>query len=86
MLCLFIPNFVGTSIEDSQPDGCQLKDLLYVLPSKTRDQVQWLLKLLRLGGVAHSRGHGVSAFWHPGPHPEMGAQSVKEESVLTDED
>jgi ATP-dependent DNA helicase RecG len=57
-------------IVDNQADGCQIKELMDVLPSKTRAQVQYLLKLLREDGKAHYRGFGAISTWYPGLSPE----------------
>jgi ATP-dependent DNA helicase RecG len=57
-------------IEDSSPEGCQLKELMQVLPEKTRGQVQYLLALLRIDGKAHYRSFGMASTWYPGPHPD----------------
>lgn len=57
-------------IEDNQADGSQMNELMQVLPSKTRSQIQYLLKLLMVEGKAHYTGYGTISTWYPGPHPE----------------
>ena len=54
-------------VEDSQPRGCPLKELMAVLPALSRRQVQELLRELKESGQVHSIGTTHAARWHPGP-------------------
>ncbi|HEX8283254.1 MAG TPA: RNA-binding domain-containing protein [Pyrinomonadaceae bacterium] len=65
-----------THIEKYSADGCQLKELMDVIPSKTRAQVQYLLSLLRLEGKAHYTGYGTASTWFPGPDPNSDLSEV----------
>lgn len=67
-------------IEDNGAEGCRLKELMQVLPSKTRGGVQYLLSLLRLEGKAHYSGYGTGAIWFPGPQPEDEGLETNEEA------
>ena len=69
-------------IEDNQTDGSQLKELMQVLPSKSRDQVQYLLRRLREEGKAHYKGYGVIATWYLGQHPEDEELTAGEEGGM----
>lgn len=57
-------------LELTKEEGCQLKELMQVLPSKSRDQVQYLLRSLREEGKAHYIGYGRVSTWYAGPSPE----------------
>lgn len=54
-------------IEDNQLDGSPLQDLLQVLPSLSRNQVQTLLKELKAAGKVHSVGRTRGGKWFSGP-------------------
>ncbi len=57
-------------IRDNDDEGSKLDELLQVLPSLSRDQVQRLLMELRSDGAAHNRGRTSAARWHLGsPQP-----------------
>jgi ATP-dependent DNA helicase RecG len=53
-------------IRESGAEGAPLKELLQVLPSRTRDQVRGLLSELRDERRAHSKGEKKGAKWHTG--------------------
>jgi ATP-dependent DNA helicase RecG len=58
-------------IEMNKDDGSPLRELLQVLPSKTREQVRWLLRKLREEGKIHFTGvGGITSRYYPGPDPE----------------
>lgn len=61
-------------IIDSGQEGCQLKELMQVIPQKSRDQIQYLLRLLREEGKAHYRGYGAISTWYLGP-PDDGKEA-----------
>lgn len=65
-------------IERCSSDGCQLKELMQVLPSKNRGQVQYLLALLRQEGKAHYTGFGTASTWYPGPDPDVEWVNISE--------
>ena len=71
-------------IEDNGSEGCRLKELMQVLPSKSRGQVQYLLTRLRLDGKAYYLGYGTGATWFPGPHPEHEPRVSDEEADIVD--
>jgi ATP-dependent DNA helicase RecG len=58
-------------IVEFQREGARLADLMQVLPSLNRGQVQWLLRELKLEGKAHPVGPTRISRWFPGP--AMGA-------------
>jgi ATP-dependent DNA helicase RecG len=53
-------------IQENRVEGSRLRDLMDVLPSLTRSQVQGLLRTLKKEGRAHSVGPTRSALWYPG--------------------
>ena len=53
-------------IELNKNEGSPYRDLLQVLPSKTREQVRWLLKGLMRDGQIHYKGFGTVSRWYPG--------------------
>jgi ATP-dependent DNA helicase RecG len=57
-------------IKDNRKEGSPLQDLLEVLPSLSRGQVQTLLRELRKEGQVHSVGTTKAGRWFPGPGPE----------------
>lgn len=59
-------------IQDNSGAGSQLGELMEVLPSLSRDQVQRLLRQLRTEGRAHNRRRTRSARWYPGSGPDAG--------------
>jgi ATP-dependent DNA helicase RecG len=56
-------------IQAYQREGSKLKELMEVLPSKTRGQVQSLLKALANDSLIHHVGSTRAALWYPGPTP-----------------
>jgi len=54
-------------IEDCGKEGCPLRDLIEVLPSMTRRQVQVLLRELMTEGRIHVSGKTRGGRWFPGP-------------------
>ena len=64
-------NLLLQHIYDNQKDGSPLKDLMDVLPSLTRNQIQTLLKELKAEGETHPVGATRSARWYPGPSKEV---------------
>jgi ATP-dependent DNA helicase RecG len=77
-------------IENNSAEGCQLGELMQVLPSKSRGQVQYLLRLLSADGKAHYTGYGAVSTWFPGQYQEGEEQNsdndegrtLNDESVL----
>lgn len=57
-------------IRNHQKEGSPLQDLADVLPALSRPQIQTLLRELRAGGKAHSRGRTRAARWYPGEPPD----------------
>lgn len=57
-------------IQDNKQGGSQLRELLQVLPSLSRNQVQTLLRELKVEGQVHSMGHTRAGRWYPGPATE----------------
>lgn len=57
-------------IQENRKEGSRLRDLMDVLPSLTRSQVQVLLRTLKKEGRAHSVGPTRSALWYPGEGSE----------------
>ena len=57
-------------IQDSQPEGSQFQELAQVLPALSRDQVQKLLRSLKVEGRVYSVGQTKSARWYPTPVQE----------------
>ena len=55
-------------IVDHQSEGSQFQDLWQVLPGLTRNQVQSLLRELRLEGRIESKGYAKGARWYPISH------------------
>lgn len=51
--------------------GSQLSELMKLLPSLSRRQVQELLKELQSEGRTHPIGRTRTVRWYPGPEPEM---------------
>lgn len=56
-------------ISDNNAEGSKLVELLQVLPSHTRDQVQKLLLELKAESKVHNKGRTSAARWHLGPIP-----------------
>ena len=56
-------------IRDNRKSGSQLKELMQVLPSLSRAQVQNLLQSLRNEGAIHKVGATKGARWYPGKSP-----------------
>lgn len=56
-------------IRENQKDGSKLRELMQVLPSFSRGQVQKLLKELRKEHRIHHIGSTRAALWYPGPAP-----------------
>lgn len=54
-------------IEDNESEGSPLADLMQVLPSLSRQQVQRLLEELADDGRVHLRGRTRGSRWYPGP-------------------
>jgi len=54
-------------IKENQKDGSRLQELMQVLPSFSRSQIQRLLKELRKEGQIHHIGSTRAALWYPGP-------------------
>lgn len=52
-------------IRNCAEDGCQLGELMQVLPALSRGQVQGLLKELKAEGRIHSIGRTSAARWYP---------------------
>lgn len=53
-------------IQDNQIEGSRLNELVQVLPALSSDQVQGLLRALRLEGRIHKIGHTKGTRWYPG--------------------
>jgi ATP-dependent DNA helicase RecG len=56
-------------IQDNQKEGSQLQELMQVLPSLSRDQVQKLLQDMKFEGRIHSTGYTKGARWYPSRSP-----------------
>lgn len=56
-------------IRDNRKEGSQLKELMQVLPSLSRAQVQNLLQSLKHEGYIYKVGATKGARWHPGKSP-----------------
>jgi len=56
-------------IQDNREEGTPLRDLLQVLPSFSRAQVQTLLRELKSEGLVNSQGRTKGGRWHPSPRP-----------------
>jgi ATP-dependent DNA helicase RecG len=54
-------------IQDSQQEGSQFQELAQVLPALSRDQVQKLLRSLKVEGRVYTVGQTKSARWYPTP-------------------
>lgn len=54
-------------ITDNNDAGSKLDELMQVLPSLTRRQVQRLLEELKTKQQVHSQGRTKAALWHTGP-------------------
>lgn len=52
-------------IHDSRHLGCQLQELMDVLPALSRNQVQTLLREMKRDGILHSVGRTRGARWYP---------------------
>lgn len=53
-------------IEGNTDSGSRLKELMQVLPALTNDQVQTLIKELKVAGKIYKTGATRSALWYPG--------------------
>ena len=56
-------------IQDNRKEGSQLQELMQVLPSLSRDQVQKLLQDLKIEGRIHNIGYTKAARWYLGRSP-----------------
>jgi ATP-dependent DNA helicase RecG len=56
-------------IQDNRNEGTRLQELMQVLPSLSRDQVQKLLQDLKFEGRIHTLGYTKGARWYPGRSP-----------------
>ena len=54
-------------VRDNQKEGSQLQELLQVLPTLSRPQVQTLLRELKSAGLVHHTERTRAARWYPGP-------------------
>lgn len=54
-------------IRDNAAEGSAMKDLMQVLPTLSREQVEWLLHEIRDEGLAHIQGVTRASRWFPGP-------------------
>lgn len=52
-------------IHGNPDDGCQMEELMQVLPTLSRHQIRRLLTELREEGEVHCRGRGKGARWYP---------------------
>ena len=57
-------------IKESDATGSRLSELMQVLPSLSRRQVQELVNELRADKIVHHVGKGTASRWYPGPAPE----------------
>lgn len=57
-------------INDNKKEGSKLQELLQVLPSSSRDQVQTLLRELKKENRIHNLGQTNASRWYPGPLEE----------------
>jgi ATP-dependent DNA helicase RecG len=68
-------NLLLKHIHENAREGSPLKDLMDVLPSKTRGQVRVLLGELRKAQKVHTRGLKRGALWFPGPGASFGSEN-----------
>ncbi len=54
-------------IDENAGQGSPLQELMDVLPSQTRNQVQTLLRELKADGRTHPKGTTRASRWYPGP-------------------
>jgi len=71
-------------IRDNRSAGSQLNDLMQVLPSLTRGQIQRLLRELKEKWTIHKFGQTRGARWYPGPGegqiaPEEGDDAIRKQ-------
>lgn len=59
-------------VTDNQTEGSPLQDLLQVLPSLSKNQVQSMLRDLKAEGRIHCVGNTRSGRWYPGPTDASG--------------
>lgn len=59
-----------------QDEGCQLRELLQVLPHLSRQEVQRLLRELRSEGRVYSVGKTKAARWYPGSPADEASPQV----------
>ena len=52
-------------IEESREQGSPLRELMDVLPSLSRDQIQSLLRNMKRDGIVRSEGRTRAARWYP---------------------
>src|SRR5437667_108617 len=64
-------------IEESGSDGANLPELMQVLPSLSRDQVQKLVQELKSEGRVRLSGWGRSGRWYAGPGPDGDASDPR---------
>ena len=57
-------------IQNSRKEGCQLKELVQVLPALSKGEVQTLMRELQSDGQIHHVGRTKAARWLPGPKPD----------------
>ncbi len=68
-------------MRDSRAEGSRLEELMQVLPSLSRGQVQALLRALRAAGRIHNVGRTRSSLWYPGPTPSGIAEGTNAEAI-----
>lgn len=56
-------------IQDNSMVGCQLQELMQVLPALSKDTIQTLIRELKAAGHIHHVGRTKAARWYPGPPP-----------------
>lgn len=66
---------IRSHIERHHATGVPLRELLELLPSRTRDQVRGLLKRLRDDGVVTVRGGSRNARWYPTRKTGFGSEN-----------
>ena len=77
-------------IRDNSAEGSRLEELMQVLPSQSRSQVQRLLRDLRSEGRIHNVGRTRGGLWYPGASasiaPILGVEAMKKQTEEQSED
>jgi ATP-dependent DNA helicase RecG len=69
-------------IEINKAEGSPLRELMEVLPSKSKEQVVWIIRLLVKEGLIHYRGWATKSRYFPGAFPDDSQEFIGKQRSL----